>query len=254
MCGSCFRQPGRSSFSPPKRALNFLADLASLPARNATSWNRTWIKKNAQILATTAINGETIPLAGIWPLGTGRVAATGFLPNATERSRLSNLLSRPPRDPRFTVSWGIDSRLTVRVDAASDKAAINGLNLRLEITPDEGLKKPANFIIGQTAPGRYEWVGDALRLRSFASVYRDAQLLDRVALPARYAPEFDAVGNDYEAMSALARQTGGKVIDGNQKKAIEFEFSARPLSLAPILCGVGTLFLLGGLAVWRLGY
>ena len=75
----------------------------------------------------------------------------------------------------------------------------------------------------------------------------------RLAVPARYAPEFDAIGNDYDALRTLARRTGGQVIDRAWNKPIEIPFPRRELLLTPFLALGGAVALAVGLIRWRMG-
>ena len=60
--------------------------------------------------------------------------------------------------------------------------------------------------------------------------------MDRIAVAGRYAPEFDAIGNDRSAMNQLARRTGGAVIDPAQTSPSSF---IGPLGASRSLLPVG---------------
>jgi hypothetical protein len=233
----------------------FTGELAPLPGRAVSPWNRTWLKKSASELATAKHEGETVPLCGRWTVGSGEVIACGFAPTAAEVGAMARLIARPPRDPRFTVAWDAGPRLIVRVDAAQSGQYLNGLALRLELADEQ--QDPAarlqSYEVPQTAPGHYEISLPAPRRRSFATLRHEARVVDRIAVAARYAPEFDAVGNDYAALRALAERTGGRVIDRPWRKAINVPFPRRELSLAPWLALAGAVALGVGLARWRVG-
>jgi hypothetical protein len=188
-----------------------------------------------------------------WTVGAGEVIACAFTPTATEIESMSKLIARPPRDPRYAVTWDAGPRLVVRVDAAEHGKYLNGEQLRLELTDEDAAAKSSTHDIPQTAPGRYELSLPAPRSRTFATLRRGDQVIDRIALPARYAPEFDHIGNDYDAMRALATRTGGQVIDRSWTKPLEFKFPRRDLDLAPWLALAAALTLALGLARWRYG-
>ena len=243
----------------PKRLIetpttaNFVGDLSATPPRVASPWNRTWLKKSASPLAQTTDANETIPLCARWTLGNGEAVACAFALSTAELEAIAKLIAKPPRDPRFTVTWDAGPRLHVRIDAAQSGKYLNGLPLRLELSDEENPARLQTHDIPQTAPGRYELSLPAPRTRSFAAIRRATALIDRIPVAARYAPEFDAVGNDYEALRTLAQRTGGKLIDRAWNKPIEFPFPRRELALAPWLGLFGAIFLALGLARWRFG-
>jgi hypothetical protein len=233
----------------------FSGDLSPLPGRAVAPWNRTWLKKSASELANGKVNGETVPLCARWTVGSGEVIACGFAPTAAEVAAMARLIARPPRDPRFTVAWDAGPRLIVRVGAAQSGQYLNGLALRLELADEQDpAARLQSYEVPQTAPGHYELSLPAPRRRSFATLRHDddgARVIDRIAVAARYAPEFDAVGNDYAALRALTERTGGRLIDRAWRKAIDLPFPRRELSLAPWLALAGAGALGVGLARWR---
>jgi hypothetical protein len=231
----------------------FSGNLAGLPRRDVSPWNRTWLKKSAASLAQGSFENETVPMCARWSLGNGEVAACGFAPTASELEATAKLIAKPPRDPRFTVTWDAGARLRVRVDAAEGGKYLNGLPLRLELGDADNLGKVESHNFPQTAPGRYELSLPAPRKRMFATLVQNKGVIDRTSIAGRYAREFDAVGNDYEALQALAARTGGKVIDRSWTRAIEFEFPRRELALTRGLAIFGAIFLALGLARWRFG-
>lgn len=238
--------------SPPRLldtpiTVTFAGDLSGLPARTAAPWNRTWLKSAATELAHGDAPDGRVPLGARWTVGAdGAVTAFGFTPTPAELEAIATHVARPPRDPRFTVTWDAGARLRVRVDAAGQPS--NGLSLRLELTPPDG---PVSvYDIPQVAPGRYEITLPAPRTPTFAAVRSD-RVIDRAALPGRFAPEFDAIGNDYDAMRRLASQTGGRVIDPAWTKALDVPFPTRVVALTSWLTLAGGLFLVAALARWR---
>jgi hypothetical protein len=228
----------------------FSGALSGLGGRAVAPWNRTWLKKGATELVATA---SREPLGAQWGVGNGEVMACGFGVNEKELAAMVGLIARPPRDPRFTVTWEAGSKLGVRVDAAEGGKYLNDLKLRLEVAGEGSGAKGEGVAIPQTGPGRYEIRLAAPRERSFATVQRGGTVIDRIAVAGRYAAEFDAVGNDYEALGRLAKRTGGKVIDRARRKPIEIEFPKREMALAPFLGLVGAVVLGLGLVRWRLG-
>src|SRR5581483_9043856 len=116
---------------------------------------------------------------------------------------------------RFSVSWHDAASLHVRIDAHDDQNNLNDLKLSLELNPGGTLPIP------QTAPGRYEIDLPAPRVPTTATILRDGQTLDCFAVAGRYPREFDAVGNDLDALRALCERSGGKLIDPSQHGPID---------------------------------
>ena len=225
--------------------IQFVDVLKSLPARKVAPSNRTWIKKYAIPLAESA-------LAAKWQFGSGTVAAFSFPANTAEIESLTKLIAQPPRDPRFQVSWTQGPILHVRVDAADGKENLNNEALSLRLVDDATNPKPFVVQIPQTAPGRYEFSLPAPSNPTFASIQRGRQLLDRISLPGRYPAEFDAVGNDNEAMQKLASSTGGAVINPTDNRPINFNFHPRQRALSSWLATAAVLAIAAGLVLWRL--
>src|SRR5205085_8454056 len=125
--------------------------------------------------------------------------------------------------------------------------------LRLELADAENADRARIMDIPQTAPGRYELTIPAPRARSFATVRHDARVIDRLAVPGRYAAEFDAIGNDYDALRTLARRTGGRLIDRAWNRAIEIPFPRREILLTPFLALASAVSLAVALLRWRVG-
>jgi hypothetical protein len=243
----------------PKRLIEtstpatFTGDLAALKPHPVSPWNRTWLKKSASPLAQTTYESETIPLAARWSLGNGEVVACGFAPSSAEIEAIARQVAKPPRDPRFTVTWDPGTTLSVRIDAAQNGKYFNALSLRLELTDAQDTRRAETHEIPQVAPGRYALSLPAPRRRTFATLIHQKEIIDRISVAARYAPEFNAIGNDYDALQTLTQRTGGKVIHPSWKAPIDFAFPRRQLSLTPLLSLCGAIFLALGMARWRYG-
>jgi hypothetical protein len=248
-----FKKASPDRLIPTPTTITFASDLAAIPSRPTKPWNRTWLKPAATELARTTHANETLPMSARWTLGSGEVIACAFAPTAAELETIAKLIARPPRDPRYAVTWDAGPRLTVRIDAADRGKYLNGEQFKLELTDEDAPSKSAAHDVPQTAPGRYELSLPAPRTRSFASLHLNDRIIDRIALPARYAPEFDDIGNDYDAMRALANRTGGHVVDRSLTEPIEFKFPRRDLDLAPWLTLAAAITLALGLARWRYG-
>ncbi|HWP39942.1 MAG TPA: hypothetical protein VNL70_03370, partial [Tepidisphaeraceae bacterium] len=234
-------------------SVQFTAELASLPIRTVHLSNRTWLRRQAIELAWTLFDGQRIPLGALWQFGAGRVAALAFQPTPDELLAVSALVEHPPRDPRFSVTWNTDSRLSVNVDAFADGTFLNGLDLKLDLLDPTRLDSSITTVsLLQVAPGRYSIDLPAPPSAVLARLQLDGHVLDRRAVAGRYPPEFDALGNDHQAMQHLAESTGGQVIPPSQTWPIDFRWPLRTLSLLPILCAAGAAMIAVALILWKL--
>ncbi len=146
------------------------------------------------------------------------------------------------------------SSLKVTVDAIDGPRYLNGKSMRLELSQNADVSVTGDVHdIPQTGPGRYELQLPAPREPSFVTVRVEGQVVEQSAIAGRYAPEFDAIGNDHDAMRTLARRTGGQVIPPRQTWAIDFRWPRRTRELRSIFAMFGTLLIgLGlGWSKWR---
>jgi hypothetical protein len=129
---------------------------------------------------------------------------------------------------------------------------MNGLILSLSLRDEtDPTSSAASTKIPQTAPGKYELSIPAARSASIATIRLDDQILDRFAVAGRYAPEFDAIGNDRDAMRKLAQRTGGAVIEPSQASPIEVIAAKKPVNLTTLLALVGAVCVASGLIGWK---
>ncbi|HEY2585407.1 MAG TPA: vWA domain-containing protein [Tepidisphaeraceae bacterium] len=227
--------------------VTFESPLQGMPPQSTDLWNRTWMKDGASKLAEARPDAaEPVPMAARWNAGEGRVLAAAFVPDAGVVERLASLVARPPRDPRFHVTWESGPRLRVTIDAVDGRQYLNGQNLSLELNAP---RHP----IPQTGPGRYELTMQAPRSPAIATVRAGDQVLDRIALAGRYAPEFDEVGNDLAAMRELARRSGGVVVPPGQAKPLDIHWPVREVSIASLLAVAGAACVVAGLLWWQRG-
>jgi hypothetical protein len=251
--------------------ITFINDAKNLESHPVHPWNRTWLKPAATLLARThgsdaSQKDEPFPMAARWRVGAGEVLATAFPANAIEAHSLSALIARQPRDPRFTIRWTTGATLTVTIDSRDDRTYLNALPLTLQLLEDSPMQenfsiqnaqgapksKIANFRIFQTAPGHYTLTLPAPRSPSFASVVLENSTLDRIPLAARYAPEFDGIGNDDANLHELARRTGGRVIGPADTNPIVFRWPRTPTPLTPFCATAAASLLAVALLLHRI--
>src|SRR5207245_1693715 len=110
--------------------------------------------------------------------------------------------------------WSCGATLSVAVDAMDRGAYLNGQALVLELFDPTASTRPAPIVIPQVAPGRYAVSVEAPRTTIIADV-QDARggIVSRFAVAARYAAEFNAIGNDRRNLTELADRTGGAVVE-----------------------------------------
>jgi hypothetical protein len=217
----------------------------SQSTRILSGWNQTWLKTGATALAAS----NQITLAARWRIGAGQVAAIAFTPIASEIAATTALIETPPRDPRFHVSFSAASRFSVSIDATDSNHYLNDLNATLDLL--DQTSRHAVSPIPQTAPGRYEISLPAPRSPMLAIVRVNDQIIQRFAVPARYAPEFGAIGNDHDAMRSLADRSGGAVIPPTQITPIDFHKPTRRVPLVSWLSALGAMLIAAGLLVWK---
>jgi hypothetical protein len=224
--------------------VTFADALARAAPQAAGQWNRVWQKPITTLLADARVGDETVPMAARWNVGEGRVLAAAFSPDETVIQRMAAQVAKPPRDPRFHVAWDSGSRLRIAVDAVDGSKYLNGRELTVEVSG-------STLKLRQTGPGRYGIEMDAPRSPAIATLRAGGRVLERIALARRYAPEFDAIGNDLAAMHELASRSGGAVIAPDQSRPIDIHWPPRSTSIASELAIAAAMFIGLGLIVWR---
>jgi hypothetical protein len=228
--------------------IHFDHEAKSFPNESATLWNRTWLKPDAHFWATASRANLLIPMAASWHVGSGTVAALAFRPDPSQIESLAAMIAQKPRDPRFSVQWNTGGQPGVTVDAAQSGRFLNDLQISLRLENDAGKQI---IPLKQIAPGRYQAQFDSQRTPRIATLQTGSETIDRTSIPGRYPPEFDAVGNDHDAMEALADQTGGRVIWPTDHNRINFRWPIIATNLAPWICAVAFLLVSIGLVAWR---
>ena len=235
-------------------SVQFSGDFAAMGKRTVSLWNRTWLQNNATPVATGVGKNEAPSLGATWRLGQGQVAALAFGADATALQPIIPKLARPPADPNFKVTWTTGPRLAVKVEAFDGRQYINSAHLELEETSSlEGGQSAARITIPQTGPGQYEVSVEAPRQPLIATVRYNGEVLSRIAIAGRYAPEFDAIGNNHETMTRLAAHTGGQVILPSQRSPIDFRWRRKTVSLGSVLAALGAMLIGLGLVRWKIG-
>ena len=220
----------------------------NLPAASAAAWNRTWPKAGAQDLARTT-DAPPTPMAARMNAGSGNVAAVAFRPPDAHVEALASIVQVPPRDPRLKVTWRTGRNLVVDIDAVGDSAPMNSLSPTLVLSSAAGPRQ--TLPVPQTGPGRYALTLPSPRSPALAAVLVEGRALDRFPVAGRYAPEFDAVGNDRAALSSLAARTGGRVIEPSERARLSIRTGRRGTDLAPLLAAAGAVLVSLGLVAWR---
>src|SRR5207237_9717401 len=96
--------------------------------------NRTWRTDGATELARGQANSEPIPPVAAWFSGAGAVIAAAFNADPTIATALADRVAVPPRDPRFKISWQLDSNVRARVTATENDRPLNDLQARLVLS------------------------------------------------------------------------------------------------------------------------
>ncbi|MBC8107038.1 MAG: hypothetical protein H7Z14_10650 [Anaerolineae bacterium] len=223
---------------------------ANLPPRDVELWNRTWPKPETELLATIFGNGNATAGGAQWNLGAGQAVALAFPATSQEISALANQAERMPRDPRFSVRREEGADLKITIDAIEQDRYLNGLPLQLMLR-DDSSSAPITVPFTQAAPGRYELSTPAPRTSKLATIVQDGRVIERFALAGRYPREFDAIGNDRDAMRELARRTGGRVIEPADAQTLDIKGPTRNIALTSELAFAGAALIAIGLLHWR---
>lgn len=234
--------------------ITFEKDLATLPVHPAATWNRTWLKENATLLASGDDAGSRTPLAAIWRFGNGMVGAAAFPASGNETDKLANLVARKPRDTGFKVFWTSGDKLSVQVESTNASQPSNNLNVSLLLGDETDITRNSKlFQVPQIAPGRYETAIPAPRSAVMANVRVNEQVIDRFVVAGRYKMEFDEIGNDHARMTTLARESGGAVIETSNVSPINLPKVDRPVSLTATLASAGAACIAFALFWWKRG-
>jgi hypothetical protein len=223
--------------------VHFMNDAQSVPGGTVSEWNRVWLKQDAIPWAQSS-EPSADSLAAVWHIGRGSVAAVAFSPSAEQLPPLLDRIALQPRDPRFAIKWSIGRNVKITIEATDQEKYSNDLKFALEISSSTG---PTRQEISQIAPGQYSASIDAPLQPVLATVFNGEKIVDRIAIPGRYAPEFDALGNDHESMQQLARMSGGAVIWPGNSNQIDFHWPVHQESLAPWLSGIGAALIAAAL-------
>ena len=236
---------------PAPATVRFAGPAASLGVRQATAWNHTWLKRDAEQLAFNLAD-PSVPMAARWQVGTGTVAAVAFRIPPEVAGALADLFEAAPADPRFTVEW--DTRHTrprVMVTAVDADRYLDAQPLQVDVTDLETPSAPTTLAVPQIAPGRYAADLPPSTRSRWVRVRLGSHLLDRRALAGRYGEEFDAIGIDREKLTALASRCGGAVIEPSQTQRLNLSFAHTTQPLSNMLIGFSLLCITIGLWNWK---
>jgi hypothetical protein len=220
----------------------------TIEAQIIPEWNHTWLRDGASAI----MKATNTPLAASWQRGFGRVTAIAYPADIAATIAVTSQIETPPRDPRFSVSWEAGSVLKIRVNAIAGDELLNGQAIQLQLREADQVgqsSKPAT--IPQTGPGLYELSVPSPRRPMIAAVLHDSQVLERIAVAGRYAPEFDHIGNDIPALQELANRTGGQVIAPNRVAPIDFRWPEKTTSIAPVLAFGAFIFIGAAMVLHR---
>jgi hypothetical protein len=105
--------------------------------------------------------------------------------------------------------------------------------------------------VPQTSPGRYDVSVSAPREPAFVTLRHEGRAIDRIAVAGRYAPEFDSLGNDHDAMRRLAELSGGAVVWPTDHAKLNLPHPDRGVELTAWVAALGAIFLAMSLITLR---
>ncbi len=212
--------------------------------QSIAAWNRTWLKDHAQEITRALYKETDVPMAATWRFGRGTVTAVAFSPDVQPVMDLADQTALKPRDPRYSVTWTTGANVSADVVAADEHRPLNDLHFTLDLTGDDGTR---SVDIQQTGPGHYAGSLAASAQPSIATLSCSGLIVDRIAVPGCYAPEFTAIGNNHDNMQKLADQSGGEVIWPGDNGKLAFNWPPRDVPLAPTFSGMAVALIAAAL-------
>lgn len=202
----------------------------------------SWQRSGAAILGTTA----DAPVVAEWQAGLGRIVSIAADIRADDLANIAGRSRSSVNDPRFTVD--IDETVgRVTADAIDNGRPMNGLALLLK-------RGDLARAFSRVAPGRYEAAIESGPEPSVAVISLDGRVVARRPIGGRYLPEFNIIGNDRDALKALAARTGGRFIDVGDNRPIEIPLASQWRSLQLPAAVGGVLLSLAALLLLRMPY
>ncbi|HEY0008017.1 MAG TPA: VWA domain-containing protein [Tepidisphaeraceae bacterium] len=187
------------------------------------------------------------PVIATRPLGAGTVVSIAADLPAEDLAKLVTLLARPTVDPRVTVDWQPDAqRVVLRV---RDRDSLVN-DLRPELVRRTGSFRES-LVFTQTSPGEYATEVAPASEPSVATVLLDGRIVSQRTLAGRYAPEFDAIGNDLPALERLAERTGGRVVQPGDVGLLDLPSQRIPFALRLPLTIASFALVAMAVLVWR---
>ncbi len=239
--------------------VSFVNEAKNVPGAIVERWNRTWLKTGAAEIAQgqasmapkSDSDAAARTMAAEWRVGLGKVSAAAFAAGEEQATALADLAAGAPVDPRLSVWVDPGSPLRVRVDARTPQEFIDHLTPLLRLVSADGGSGDDQLIpMKQTGPGRYEAATAAPRSPVVAVVTVDGEVAARIPVAGRYAAEFDAVGNDLDALNNLAKASGGRLILPNDTKPIDLPPTGE-FDLSPWLAMCGAAAAGWALFLWK---
>jgi VWA domain-containing protein len=204
-------------------------------SQSLQTWNRTWLKEHARMITQAMYQDQPMPIVATWQYGRGTVTSVAFSPDAQPAMDLATQVALKPRDPRYSVKWTTGPTITASIVAADAGKPLNDLQFKLELTDDSGTR---SVLVNQTGPGQYAGSLLASRQTAIATLSCGQTVVDRIAVPGCYAPEFDNIANNHDLMNRLADQSGGAVIwPGNDVK-LDFHWPPKEVPLSATFSGI----------------
>lgn len=219
----------RSADAPAKAAetLSGVGPFAGGSFASTSRWTAS-LKEGAELLMTA--NGE--PAAAVWNVGEGRVIAIAAELTDEDLAAVATKLERVVVDPRFAATFDEAAEQCV-LTATDEHGPMNGL--KPQLIRGYHLR---NF--QQTAPGRYTAVMPRMDEPSTVMVRVKRDVVATQQIIGQYAREFDAVGNDRDALTELARTSGGAVIEAGDNRPIAFPIrrEVKPMRTALLVSSI----------------
>lgn len=225
-------------------------------------WIQVYRKAGVQLLARS--NQGNHPLAAVWRLGLGHVAALAFSEKSVAYRLLLEQIFRsivpPPGNPRFVLSQRrMGRRWRVVAQARDRHGFINGASLFMRVLTSSGsLTGPLPLL--QTGPGEYQaqtkLFGRGAVAATVIERLGDREIfIGRLNGPALAGPYFPATAGDYRCPWKKVLRISAAALPRPKGAAMKWrpQLKGAKLKLSPALLWLGIIMVLAVLWAGRLG-
>jgi hypothetical protein len=196
-------------------------------------WNQAYARGDAKVIARS---GEAA-MGGMWRAGLGQVVTLAFDPGEAQVAALAGRLGGRPA-AGGEVEWE-DGAVVVRPGTES-------VAVRLV---EDGTTRDLPLVAA--GPGSLRAEMPEMERPTVVLVLMGGQVVGRKTVAGGYAPEFRSIGLNRPNLDELARRTGGRVIEADDRRPIAIAGQLRLVDLARWAGGLGLACATLGLLLLR---